>query len=37
MGFVRFMFELFNQTGARTMTLTTSLMMGRRSNESRPS
>jgi acyl dehydratase len=29
MGFVRFMFELFNQTGQRAMSLTTSLMMSR--------
>jgi acyl dehydratase len=31
MGFVRFGFELFNAKGQRAMTLTTSLMMGRRS------
>jgi acyl dehydratase len=31
MGFVRFEFELFNAKGQRAMTLTTSLMMGRRS------
>ena len=31
MGFVRFEFELFNAKGRRAMTLTTSLMMGRRS------
>jgi len=31
MGFVRFAFELFNGQGERVMTLTTSLMMGRRS------
>ena len=30
MGFVRFMFELFNQSGALAMSLTTSLMMTRR-------
>jgi acyl dehydratase len=30
MGFVRFEFELFNAKGPRVMTLTTSLMMGRR-------
>lgn len=30
MGFVRFLFELFNTGGDRVMTLTTSLMMGRR-------
>jgi len=30
MGFVRFGFELFNARGQRAMTLTTSLMMGRR-------
>ena len=30
MGFVRFGFELFNAKGQRAMTLTTSLMMGRR-------
>jgi acyl dehydratase len=30
MGFVRFEFELFNAQGQRVMTLTTSLMMGRR-------
>jgi acyl dehydratase len=30
MGFVRFNFELFNSAGERVMTLTTSLMMGRR-------
>ena len=30
MGFVRFEFELFNAAGQRVMTLTTSLMMGRR-------
>src|SRR3954469_5693518 len=30
MGFVRFEFELFNARGQRVMTLTTSLMMGRR-------
>ena len=30
MGFVRFEFELFNAMGQRAMTLTTSLMMGRR-------
>ena len=30
MGFVRFEFELFNAKGQRVMTLTTSLMMGRR-------
>jgi len=30
MGFVRFGFELFNAEGARAMTLTTSLMLGRR-------
>ena len=30
MGFVRFMFELLNQTGEQAMTLTTSLMIGRR-------
>ena len=36
MGFVRFTFELINQTGKRAMTLTTSLMMGRRANEARP-
>ena len=30
MGFVRFEFELFNGAGERVMTLTTSLMMGRR-------
>jgi acyl dehydratase len=30
MGFVRFEFELFNAKGQRAMTLTTSLMMGRR-------
>ena len=30
MGFVRFEFELFNAQGRRVMTLTTSLMMGRR-------
>jgi acyl dehydratase len=30
MGFVRFMFELFNGAGELVMTLTTSLMMGRR-------
>jgi acyl dehydratase len=30
MGFVRFEFELFNAKGRRAMTLTTSLMMGRR-------
>jgi acyl dehydratase len=32
MGFVRFLFELFKQTGKPAMTLTTSLMMGRRMN-----
>jgi acyl dehydratase len=31
MGFVRFDFEIFNAGGVRVMTLTTSLMMGRRS------
>jgi len=30
MGFVRFEFELFNAQGQRVMTLTTTLMMGRR-------
>jgi acyl dehydratase len=30
MGFVRFMFELFNQSGVLAMSLTTSLMMTRR-------
>ena len=30
MGFVRFMFELFNASGEKVMTLATSLMMGRR-------
>jgi hypothetical protein len=30
MGFVRFDFEIFNAGGVRVMTLTTSLMMGRR-------
>ena len=30
MGFVRFEFELFNAKRQRVMTLTTSLMMGRR-------
>jgi acyl dehydratase len=30
MGFVRFMFELFNQSGALAMSLTTALMMTRR-------
>ena len=36
MGFVRFMFELVNQTGKPAMTLVTSMMMGRRSSEPRP-
>jgi acyl dehydratase len=35
MGFVKFAFELINQAGSRAMTLTTSLMMGRRSGEPR--
>lgn len=35
MGFVRFLFELLNQTGKPAMTLTTSLMMGRRAGEAR--
>jgi acyl dehydratase len=30
LGFVRFAFELFNGEGARVMTLSTSMMMGRR-------
>jgi acyl dehydratase len=34
MGFVRFQFELFNAAGERVMSLTTSLMMGRRRGES---
>jgi len=33
MGFVRFMFELLNQSGKCAVTLTTSLMIGRRSGE----
>ena len=33
MGFVRFMFELFNRRRHAAMTLTTSLMMGRRDRE----
>ena len=36
MGFVRFMFELINQTGQRAVTLTTSLMMTRRPGGSPP-
>jgi acyl dehydratase len=36
MGFVRFMFELLNQAGERAMTLTTSLMMSRRTGGSGP-
>jgi acyl dehydratase len=36
MGFVRFMFELLNQAGECAMTLTTSLMMGRRISGSGP-
>lgn len=36
MGFVKFAFELFNQTGVRAMTLTTSLMMSRRAGDPRP-
>ena len=36
MGFVKFAFELINQTGLRAMTLTTSLMMGRRAGEPQP-
>jgi acyl dehydratase len=36
MGFVRFLFELFNQADSRAMTLTTTLMMGRRVSDSRP-
>jgi acyl dehydratase len=36
MGFVRFMFELLNQASERAMTLTTSLMMSRRTGGSRP-
>jgi acyl dehydratase len=36
MGFVQFMFELLNQSGERAMTLTTSLMMSRRTVGSRP-
>lgn len=35
MGFVRFMFELFNQSGALAMSLTTSLMMTRRDGGAR--
>ena len=35
MGFVRFMFELFNQAGGRAVTLTTSLMMARRDWQAR--
>ena len=35
MGFVKFLFEMFNQTGKPAMTLTTSLMMGRRGTEAR--
>jgi hypothetical protein len=31
MGLVRFLFELSNGAGERVLTLTTSLMMGRRS------
>ena len=34
MGFVKFHFELFNAAGQRVMTLTTSLMMGRRDPKS---
>jgi acyl dehydratase len=34
MGFVKFNFELFNAAGQRVMTLTTSLMMGRRDPKS---
>jgi len=34
MGFVRFDFELFNGAGERVMTLTTSLMLGRRQDSS---
>jgi hypothetical protein len=37
MGLVRFGFELFNATGERVMTLTTSLMMGRRGAVGAPS
>jgi acyl dehydratase len=36
MGFVKFIFELFNQAGKPAVTLTTSLMMGRRGDEARP-
>jgi hypothetical protein len=35
MGFVRCGFELFNGAGERVMTLTTSLMMGRRGDAAR--
>lgn len=35
MGFVKFAFELFNQTGVCAMILTTSLMMGRRAGAPR--
>ena len=37
MGFVKFMFELFNQTGARAVMLTTSLMISRRGGNGSPS
>jgi acyl dehydratase len=37
MGLVQFGFELFNATGERVMTLTTSLMMGRRGAVGAPS
>jgi acyl dehydratase len=36
MGYVKFLFELINQTGAKAMTLTTSLMIGRRGSGSQP-
>jgi hypothetical protein len=37
MGLVRFDMELFNAGGERVMTLTTSLMMGRRGGAGAPS
>jgi acyl dehydratase len=36
MGFVKFLFELINQSGVKAMTLTTSLMIGRRGSGSQP-
>ncbi len=36
MGFVRFLFELSNQAGARAVSLTTSLMISRRDGKAQP-